>query len=115
MRGQHSFARVLQSQPLAHVFEAAAHSQRRRGQHRAFQLVEQASLQDGRHIDRRGLQENILLVAAAAPALDPEDGVAIFRFHQEAKLHLQLLRAPGKVEDFFRLATAGSPVPSPAG
>ena len=38
---------MLQSQPLAHVFEAAAHGQRRRSQHRALQLVEQAVLQNG--------------------------------------------------------------------
>ena len=104
MRGQHEFAGVLEAQPPPHVFEAAADRQRRRGQHRAFQLVEQASLQDGRHIDRRGLQEDILpLSRAAAPALDPEHGVAVFRLHQEAKLHLQFLRAPGEVEDLFRL------------
>ena len=103
MRRQHGFAGVLQSQPLAHVFEAAAHGQRGRGQHRAFEFVEQASLQNRRHIDRRGLQENILLVASAAPALDPEHGVAVFGFHQEAELHLQFLRAPGEVEDFLRL------------
>ena len=44
MRRQHSFAGVLESEPLAHVFEAAADSQRGRGQNRAFQFVEQASL-----------------------------------------------------------------------
>ena len=34
---------MLQAQPPAHVFEAAAYSQRCRSQHRGFQLIEQAS------------------------------------------------------------------------
>ena len=48
-------------------------------------------------------RKDILLVAAAAPALDPEHGVAVLGLHQEAELHLQLLRAAGEVEDFLRL------------
>ena len=103
VRRQDSFAGVLQSQPLAHVIEAAAHGQRRRGQHGAFQFVEQASLQNRSHVDRSGLEKNVMLVASAAPAFDPEDRVAVFGFHQEAELHLQLLGAPGEVENFFRL------------
>ena len=67
------------------------------------QLVEQASFQNGSYIDGRGLQENILLVAAAAPALDPENGVAVLQFHQEAELHSNLLVAAGKVEDLLQL------------
>ena len=47
--------------------------------------------------------KNILPVTAAAPSLDPEDGITIFRFHQEGELYLQFLRAPGEVEDFLRL------------
>src|SRR6185437_5383227 len=103
MRWQHAFPRVIQPQPPTHVFKAAAHGQCRRSQHRAFQLVEQADFQNGRYIDGSGLQENILFVAAAAPALDPENGVAVLGLHQEAELHLQLLRAAGEVEDFLRL------------
>ena len=42
-------------------------------------------------------------ISSAAPALDPEHGVAVFGFHQEAELHLQLLRAPREVENFLGL------------
>src|SRR6185369_6362593 len=102
VRSQDSFAGVLQSQPLAHIVKTATHSQRRRGQHRAFELVEQASLQNWSHINRGGLEEKVLLVASAAPPFDPEDGVAVFGFHEEAELYLQLLGTAGKVENFFR-------------
>ena len=48
-------------------------------------------------------RKTFCLSRPAAPALDPENGVAVLGFHQEAELHLQLLRAPGEVENFLRL------------
>src|SRR5712691_1638712 len=98
MRRQHSFSCVLQPQPLAHVFEAAADGQRGGSEHCALEFVEEASLQDGCHIDGSGLKENPGLVAVAASPFDPEHRVAVLGFHQKAKLYLQLLRAPRSEE-----------------
>src|SRR5205085_12338090 len=36
-------------------------------------------------------------------SLDPENRVAIFRFHEEAELNPQLVNAPNEVKDLFRL------------
>ena len=40
--------------------------------------------------------------SAKATALDPKDGIRIFVFHDEAKLHLQLLRTARERKNFFR-------------
>ena len=61
--------------------------------------------------DRRRLQKYVLLLSAAAapiaPALDPEDGVAVLAFQNEAQLHFQLVHATRQGMHFVGLVGDG--------
>ncbi len=66
--------------------------------------------QNLRDVNRCGLQKNIFAPAPGRPparriassALDPEHSITVGGFEQKRKLHAQLLRAPGEVENLLR-------------
>ena len=93
MRRQHRIAGVLNAKPALDVFEAAADSQCGGGEDDRVHAGEEGFAQDGRHVDRSRLQIDIVTAPASSPALDPEDRVGVFRFHEEAQLHPQLFRS----------------------
>src|SRR5215467_3989617 len=95
---------MLHPQPLTDVFEAAAYGQGSRSQHGTLQLRPKAFAEDRTNINRSRLKKNILPPASlcvvaglrrvrcpSAPAFNPEDRIAVFRFQSVPKLHLNLL------------------------
>ena len=56
----------------------------------------------GADVDRRGLQENVGLLAPAAAPLDPEYGIAFLRLQKKSQLDPQFLGATSEIEDFLR-------------
>src|ERR1039458_582465 len=95
VRFDHQFAGVLDSDTVADVLEASRDCQRCRGEYGRLQVLEQRGAQNVRHRDRRGLEKDVLLRAASAPAiaatLDPEDGVALLGLQDESQVDTQLL------------------------
>ncbi len=97
VRLHHQLAGVFDPNAVADVLEASGHRQRRRGEHRRLQMLEQCRAQDVRDRNRRGLQKDVVLGARVRCGVRSRKRCcAAFDSRMNPKLHAHLFHAAGQ-------------------
>ncbi len=120
MRGDDQFAGAVEAEARLDVVEAVGYGEGGGGEHDGVKAVKERLAQDGRDIDGRGLEKDVLSAAltpgamgnaalppAGAPALDPIDSVLLAALHQERELGVEFVGAADEVVHLVGLVGNG--------